>query len=265
MSTWDTILDDLQTDAEARLENEAFFSDIVILKQRKGIIESDVQTALSVFNEETGKKIGAVVIALAAEADSAEGEHNGPDLVAIVRFQVIEIPMVNITAEGTNKPASRIALNVLNLLHRYFCGYPQNLTLMAAKKPITVANDVEDGVTSYLVSLEARLSLARTQSVANVSATTMSGELVLSTITEGASIYYTLDGSYPGPENAEAILYTVPFEIVAAMDIRAAAFKTDYIPSGSSYWRTGLNVVGVGDGTALGQGGADTLIGTGEP
>lgn len=57
--------------------------------------------------------------------------------------------------------------------------------------------------------------------------------LVLSTETPGAQIYYTLDGSLPGPTN---LLYTGPIPISgspsrAVVIVRAAAYKAGWLPS----------------------------------
>ena len=50
-------------------------------------------------------------------------------------------------------------------------------------------------------------------------------------LTCGAAIYYTTDGSYPAPANAEATLYTAPFELPAAGTVvRAAGYATGMNP-----------------------------------
>ncbi|MCC5788517.1 MAG: DUF2341 domain-containing protein, partial [Opitutales bacterium] len=51
----------------------------------------------------------------------------------------------------------------------------------------------------------------------------------LSTATEGASIYYTLDGTRP---DENATLYTNPFEVEEPTLVRARAFAEDHEPSG---------------------------------
>ena len=53
--------------------------------------------------------------------------------------------------------------------------------------------------------------------------------VTLSTDTEGAEIYYTTNGSEPGPSNPDAMLYIEPIPIEATTTLRAAAFKTDWL------------------------------------
>ena len=50
---------------------------------------------------------------------------------------------------------------------------------------------------------------------------------------QGATIYYTRDGSLPEPNNPSAVVYQDPIEMSATTPLRAAAFKEDYQPSNS--------------------------------
>lgn len=58
----------------------------------------------------------------------------------------------------------------------------------------------------------------------------------ITTVTDGAAIYYTVDGSLPTPAAAEgtspkAWLYTGPIDIEGPATIRAMAYKTGHMPS----------------------------------
>lgn len=53
--------------------------------------------------------------------------------------------------------------------------------------------------------------------------------LTLSTTTQGAAIYYTLDNTEPSLENG--LLYTEPIEVTENINVRAIACKTGYLPS----------------------------------
>ena len=54
-------------------------------------------------------------------------------------------------------------------------------------------------------------------------------QLEITSATVGASIYYTLDGSEPSPDNGT--LYTGPLTIDKTETIRAAAFKNGQVPT----------------------------------
>lgn len=53
--------------------------------------------------------------------------------------------------------------------------------------------------------------------------------LAIATATEGAAIWYTLNGSKPSPTNG--FLYSAPIHITNTAFVRAAAYKSGYIPS----------------------------------
>ncbi|MDB4283003.1 lamin tail domain-containing protein [Akkermansiaceae bacterium] len=54
-------------------------------------------------------------------------------------------------------------------------------------------------------------------------------DLTISTLTAGASIYYTIDGTEPTPSNGS--LYSTPLNIATTTVLRAAAFKDNCIPT----------------------------------
>lgn len=56
-------------------------------------------------------------------------------------------------------------------------------------------------------------------------------DVALTTPTAGAQVYYTTNGSIPGPDNAAATLYTGPVSVSATTTLRAAAYATDFAPS----------------------------------
>lgn len=235
MPDWDHIAGDLQADAAARLTSEPFFGDVVILEEDKGIIESDVETALGVFNQESGKKIGAVVIARQPTIADTQSEAPGPEVKARLIFDVVTMPVINMSELGTQKRADVIAMRILNLLHRYFSGHTQ-CTLMAGANPVVGMSDLPEGNVGYRVTLETTFALDYADKVGTPNlAFNNAGEAVLTCATSGATIYYTTDGSYPGAENAEATEYTAPIEVTGRMTIRAGAVKADILPSDTMY------------------------------
>lgn len=231
MSWNDTLLEDAQEDVKARLENDTFFADIPVLLQRKGDIESDVENALGVLNEKSGK-CGICAVVLMPEVEAPDGELPGPELTVIQSVQIIERPIINQDAlSGTGKSAERVALNVANLLHRYIA-FHLGWTMMAHRKPIRPLGS-EPGLVQYLVVVLFRTGLTRTNQVRQPEAAKTGSNLItLTCATYGAAIYYTTDGSYPGPANSAATLYSAPFTPASGVTlVRAGATKTGYIPS----------------------------------
>ncbi len=55
--------------------------------------------------------------------------------------------------------------------------------------------------------------------------------VALTTATIGAQVYFTTDGSLPGPDNPAATAYTTPVAVSTTTTLRAAAYATDFAPS----------------------------------
>ena len=55
--------------------------------------------------------------------------------------------------------------------------------------------------------------------------------VAITTETPGAEIYFTTDGSVPSPTNPAATIYTEPVAVSTTTTLRAAAFKTDHLPT----------------------------------
>jgi hypothetical protein len=51
------------------------------------------------------------------------------------------------------------------------------------------------------------------------------GEATLTCATSGATIFYTLDGTYPGSGNSAAVEYSAPFAVSSGQRIRTSAEK----------------------------------------
>jgi len=60
-----------------------------------------------------------------------------------------------------------------------------------------------------------------------------SGSVTLSSSVGGVTIYFTTDGSFPGPANAAATVYANPFDGTVGDVIRFAAFADGYQGSNS--------------------------------
>ena len=251
MPDWDDIAGNLQIDAAGRLASEPFFSDVVILEEDKGIISSDVETALGVFNEQSGKKIGAVVVARHIVIAGTRSEALGPDVNARLVFDVITLPVVNMTDLGTQKRADVIAMRILNALHRYFSGHT-GCTLFSGANPVQPINDLPEGNVGYRVTLETDFRLNYADKVATPTLSLNDdGDIVMTCATAGAVIYYTLDESYPGPANAEAETYATPLDVTGRMVIRMGATKADVLPSDTAFVVVNLQVITTEDGKTL--------------
>lgn len=218
-----------QRDFFGRLLSDPFLSDVKILLEEKGDIEADVLQALSVFNDRGGK-IGACVVVLMPTLTGDSPDAPGPRSTVRMTVQVIDQPVVNLGAGGVGMSGSQIAERVRQVLHMFSTGRGNTYTF-AAQDPIPV----EAGKNSYGVAFTRLCADAPPPKVAAVSIALSSpsvpSTVTLSTVTAGAAIRYTLDGSYPGSGNPVAMLYEAPVAISAAVYLRAAAELAGHQPS----------------------------------
>lgn len=215
-----------QHDFYGRLLADEYLADVKILLEAKGDIEPDVNQALSSFNERGGK-IGACAIVLMPTLTSDSPNSPGPRSLVRMTVQVVDQPLINLGTGGTLKSASQIAERIRQIFHHFNTGR-KAVYNFAAQDPIPV----EDGRNSYGVAFTRLCGDRAPPKVAAVtislSQATAPATVTLSTSTPGAAIRYTLDGSYPGTGSASAILYSAPFLVSSAAEIRASAELTGY-------------------------------------
>jgi hypothetical protein len=231
MSWNDTLLIDLQTDVKARLENDGFFSDLSVLLKRDGVTEHTLKVELGPDGNAKSGKTGACVIIHLPEIAEHEGETPGPMLVVELPIQVFEAPEINNGSVGTGKSCEQIGLHVINLLHNY-ADNKHGWVMQPAPRPMQAQDPDRADWISAIVRMQFHSGLTRT-SKCGMPLPSQDGnnDIVLTCGTPGAAIWYTLDGSYPGPANEEATLYAAPIDPGAATVLRAVAYKDEFIAS----------------------------------
>jgi len=148
----------------------------------------------------------------------------GPDRELVISFAVLEEPNLNLTPSvGTGLCAEQISEILLDNFHGYIIEGVGSLS--AAKDAIKPANEFPDCV-AYRVTFKTRAARKQTDRVQLPAIQEVSGLVTLANNTEGATIYYTLDGGFPGPSNPKASLYSAPFDTSAVACIRWSAYKS---------------------------------------
>lgn len=218
-----------QEDFFHRLRADEALADVEILLQRKGVTESDIQTALNVLNSRGGLS-GAVAIVLMPELANDAAQTPAARYIVKATVQVIEQPLVNLGPSGTGLSAERIAERVRQLLHFFATGRGGTYTF-ESMAPLPVA----DGQISYGVSFR---RMGGDDVVTKADTPILSARsgaapqtITITTTTAGATIYFTLDGSYPCSANAAALIYSSPVTISTPTTLRAAAEASGMQPS----------------------------------
>ena len=221
----------LQDDLAARLNSLEYFSDITVKALRaykdaaghKAIadVQGLLDQALAGMIAKAGK-VGAAVSVLMPAFDVPHPNLAGPQGTVLVCVRVQELPIVNQGASGTGKSAEAIALQVLAAGHQFrLQGICE--VLKAAKNALTPSLEFAPRMT-YDVLFEATLAMP-VQARCRMPAATVQGlQVTLADQEGGASLYYSLDDTFPWA--GSGLPYTVPFTVPAGTVVRWAAYKT---------------------------------------
>lgn len=173
-------------------------------------IEEQIKSALAGLEKKNGKA-GLAVVVMLPDVEGESVNSAAPAMKLIAKVRIIENRMTNEGAEGTGVTSSKLSTHVLQVLNRRsFRGrnalYP-DLKRMINEAPLP--NDERCHEVTLIQTVSPEM-------LGKVTAPTISedgGQIALACVTAGASIYYTLDGSFPGSGNASAILYEAPFSL----------------------------------------------------
>lgn len=225
------ILQQLQLDVGGYLgsHTDFFYVPITVVRPRDAaaavLIQETLNKSLAGYNKKNGKA-GIVAMVLMPEAGVPLDRVKGYIRVEMV-VRIIENPMVNEGATGTHVPAEDLALKVLSLLDGWDAGRKHEWRGLESRAmtPVNISGKV-----AYDVSVYCYHGADNPSQVAKPVMTVSGGNVTLSTGTPGAVIWYTLDGSFPGPANGEATEYTAPFATPMGT-LRTAAYKDSFAPS----------------------------------
>lgn len=211
-------IETIHNDVAGYLAADAYFADVPVLNIAKGVTASDIEQALGAFNEKSGKA-GAAVLVFMPTARAPKPNNAGPALDLQLEVRVFEMPIVNRATGGTGKTAEAIAARVMQLLHHWSPGAGAIVSEPAAMQPV-----MQDDTVAYSLFFGVPCQLAPLERARPVTFSLGNDELQLQCATNGASIYYTTDGTMPTPD---ATQYT---DAIAAPEsgttVRAIAFKS---------------------------------------
>lgn len=205
------IIETIQQECADFASGDPFFANIPIFTERTNDIASEFERALGPVTVEGGKS-GACITILTPTADCAFKDIGGPvfDEIPLIWLiqenrQINEDP-----ATGTNQSALSICEKLCTLFSLSFFPVAGNSPVSVLKPTIQRGPTEDAGLVQYNVRMKcmAGLSVAVAQ-VATPTISVTTGTYTLACSTPGAAMFYTLNGSQPGPRNGT--LYTAPF------------------------------------------------------
>lgn len=230
------MLEQLQEDVRGRL-GAVLPAGVSVLLQREGALEQEILEQLGTLNASAGR-IGLAVLvrmpslALAqppdgagrglarsfpgAGGDAAEAwmDVAGPQLVAHLEVDVWENRLLNAQGGVDALPtAESLAMQVLGALHRFRPGAESGGMWLAGERPLEPLSTKKSSHVGYRVRLNTQVGWPLDRRVARpeISVTGAPGgpwEVQVTCATVGATIFYTLDGSFPWAGNGAAAVFT---------------------------------------------------------
>ena len=232
------IIDRLPLELAARLESDEFFADIPVIVAEEGDLAAELARKVAVITEKGGKRGAAVIVLQVVCEDDYPNLQFGP-LTLYPSFQVVENVELNRDGQGTGKSARRIARRIRDVIKCY--GSIGMIKDLRADKPciqpVQLGPELGELVRAYQVSFRClEVSPEVMSQVATPQFAAAPPESFgITCATEGATIYYTTDDSFPGPANALAGIYFEPQAIPPeGITVRAAAYKAGSVGSWSN-------------------------------
>jgi len=214
----------LQQDVCDKLNSEAAFEYLAVATLRGHVIRSEVERRVAHLTGKNGRKGCGLTVRMPSlqgiqpNVAPAQGE-------VLVAVDVVEIPEINFNAGGTQVTAEEAARAARAALHQF--AIEGKILLYQDEKAIEPLPGLEKeypGCLGYRVLLRGRMSEAAAAKCALPGIAAPGQTVSFSTTDQGAAIYYTADGSFPGPGNAAALVYRGPFAVPGGTVVRWAGY-----------------------------------------
>ena len=231
------LFEQLQADATAKLNAEEYFANVHVVTYRPlmmmtedGKDEADRHQAWLIKKDGTHSGVGVMVRMPTLQVPHAN--LSGPQSQLLLIVTVVEQPLVSEATDGLNtsaggwKSAEKVAIKAREALHHF--RYDGANVLFCDGESIR-PNENTLYLRAYDVIVRGWHHVDSPSKVGSVTITVAAGIATLTCATDGATIYYTIDGSFPSLAN-NATLYSAPFAFTSGT-LRTEAYKTGMIGS----------------------------------
>ncbi|MDE2106492.1 MAG: chitobiase/beta-hexosaminidase C-terminal domain-containing protein [Patescibacteria group bacterium] len=203
-----------------------YFDNIPIYLEEKKDIANEIQRRLGTAIPVAGVN-GICVVLLTVKLRPDTDSDVAPVVKYIHCAHVIENPVTNISATGTNKPREEVTEQIISFTHGKFQPQSGRATFQLSNFELLIDDGTgkpsEDSFFECEADLGVQLSQVATPTIAN-----NAGTYTLACATPGAAIFYTLDGTKPGTSKT---LYTAPITPGAGLTLRARGYLSGFLAS----------------------------------
>ena len=234
MSAPDTqLLRRFQDHLLAKLLSEPLLDAVAIVSFRQQVTTEIAKRVAPHLAGRNGK-VGSGILINLPSASPADDDLPGAQMTADLALDLLNKDDLALgLSNGSQLTAEEIVAIVWLLLHQWL-----NQATGAGNWFVSGFDPVEDqkGAYGYRLILTVRFANDQPAKCENVITALNAGLATLTCGTPGAAIYYTLDGTFPGPGNPAAVHYTAPFAVSSGQTLLTAAYAANTI--GSDVWAT---------------------------
>lgn len=181
-------------------------------------------------------KVGAGLVIGLPLGDPTDADIPGAQMTVTLPIEILVADDLSLVlSNGAGITAEEIVVIVWQQLNQFL-----NQALGSGNWYVDGFDPIEDrkGAYGYRLALAVRFAVDQPERCSAPTSVINAGMATLTTVTAGATIYYTLDGSYPGSGNAAALVYAAPFAVASGQTILAGAEKVNL--DGSDVWATNV-------------------------
>lgn len=194
---------------------------------QSAMIEEQIEQALGGLSEKNGKS-GIVCIVMLPDAQPVSDNGDALELTIIVR--IIEDRLINEGSTGTGITASQLMLHLKQVIGRR--ALRGSYTITHAPRGAMEEISLPDDRKAHELRMVMTRSLERLPKVARPVVAIDTGVMTLTCATEGAELWWSANGDWPGPANALSWLYHLPVTLTEEItEVRVVAYEPTMQPS----------------------------------
>jgi hypothetical protein len=194
---------------------------------QSAMIEEQIEQALGGLSEKNGKS-GIVSIVMMPDAQPVGDSGDALEITIIVR--IIEDRLINEGSSGTGITASQLMLHLKQVLGRR--ALRGSYTITHAQRAAMEEISLPDDRKAHELRMVLTRSLDRLAKVARPSVTIDTGVMTITCATEGAELWWSANGDWPGPANAQSWLYELPVSLTEEItEVRVVGYEPTMQPS----------------------------------
>lgn len=226
----DNLLHQVKDDVYWRLLGDPRLAKVPVLRKVADYnLDERAENILKGHLTREGGATGACIIVHEFDISSAKASSTpNPMMGGTLTIECSENTLANqLSQGGTGLSAGALVARVVQSLGMMHFDYGGSGLRLRDREPITEL-DFPKPVRGWNVffTLE-EMTFATVETCAPVAISNSGAVVTLTCATSGATIRYTTDGSYPGPGNPAALVYTAAFTLTETSEVRAAASKDD--------------------------------------